>query len=147
MPKLDELVSSNDPESEEVKAAFRGKTWQSLSLDLLLSNREGLYLLTPEAYRYYFPAYMTVSLKYFETADLLPHTVIFSLTLKAEENEKIRNYTSLRLRAFSLKELLAIEKYIEFMQKEHKENFLESQLENALQSVRGSKMGQPRHNK
>jgi hypothetical protein len=61
--------------------AFLGKTWKGLSADLLLYHRSAMYMFTPRAHHYYFPAFMRVALELRDEAEDIPDLIIYHLSL------------------------------------------------------------------
>ena len=61
--------------------AFLGMTWKSLSADLLVYHRSAMYMFTPSAHHYYFPAFMSVALELRSEADDIPDLIIYHLSL------------------------------------------------------------------
>ena len=93
------------PEWNEVEQAFKGKHWGQLRVDFLHYHYDALYVFTPEAYRYYLPAYMLNSILYNEESDIVPATVIYSLTPREDPkdlddfNDRIGGFTPLQREA------------------------------------------------
>lgn len=67
-----------DWEGAPIKALFRGKHWREVSLDLLLSHTECIWHLTPEAFRFYVPAFLLASLD--DDPDTVYESTLYSLT-------------------------------------------------------------------
>jgi hypothetical protein len=66
---------------EDATEAFLGKTWKSLSADLLVYHRSAMYMFTPPAHHYYFPAFMSVALELRSEAEDIPDLIIYHLSL------------------------------------------------------------------
>jgi hypothetical protein len=66
---------------EGATEAFLGKTWKSLSADLLVYHRSAMYMFTPRAHHYYFPAFMSVALELRSEAEDIPDLIIYHLSL------------------------------------------------------------------
>ena len=64
-------------ECKQVAAAFRGKHWRQIQCDNLESG--AIFCLSPEAYRFYLPAYLITSVLHYDEADVIPSEVVFSL--------------------------------------------------------------------
>jgi hypothetical protein len=56
---------------------FSGKRWDSLDVRNLRCHAIALYMFTPEAHRYYLPAFMKASLEYPAEADVIPENILF----------------------------------------------------------------------
>ena len=61
-PRPDQLVTSRQPDAEEVRRDFGKVHWRDLSEEVLMHHRASLVFLTPEAFRFYLPAYLRASL-------------------------------------------------------------------------------------
>ncbi len=59
--------------------AFLGKSWEALSADLLLYHRSVMYMFTPRAHHYYFPAFMGAALELRTEAEDIPDLIIYHL--------------------------------------------------------------------
>ena len=79
-PGDDRIVTERDnQESFDIESDFKGKSWEELDFDILASHQDSLPLLTPEAFAFYIPAYMLISLRYYEKADILVDFTLYSL--------------------------------------------------------------------
>ena len=65
---------------ETTLKSFKGKHWQEVSLDTLIKNRDHLPWFTPNAYRFYLPAFLIASILYYEKVDVLKNNTLYSLT-------------------------------------------------------------------
>lgn len=59
----DRIVVHECLECEEVSRDFAGQRWTELSWDVLESHHDSIPLLSPEAFAYYLPAYLTAAVK------------------------------------------------------------------------------------
>jgi len=59
---------------------FLGKPWKGLDADLLRYHRAAMYMFTPPAHHYYFPAFMDAALDSPPEADDLPDLIIYHLS-------------------------------------------------------------------
>ena len=67
-------------ECDQVKAAFLGKRWSEISLGTLRDHYCSLPLLSPEAFRYYLPAFLLGAIKDMDHPNSSLHTfAIYSL--------------------------------------------------------------------
>jgi hypothetical protein len=60
-PGDDDIVPrdmKNDRSSQEVRRAFRGKPWQSLTKEEVYRHCDDLVFMTPEAYHFFLPGFM-----------------------------------------------------------------------------------------
>jgi hypothetical protein len=85
-PGDDRIVTAYRDYEDESLSDFVGKDWRDTGIDLLCpascpnKHSSSLCFMTPEAFVYYLPAYMTVSVSHYEELDLLPNNVIYGLT-------------------------------------------------------------------
>jgi hypothetical protein len=74
-----------DFERHDIQDAFAGKTWDSISDDVLLHHAEAVFFFTPEAWVYYLPAYMSFMIRDLEGCDFVIHSVVESLVSNMDE--------------------------------------------------------------
>src|SRR3954453_4178069 len=89
-PAEDRLVlkaSADAPDAGELREEFAGRTWKSLTLEFLRRHSLAIFLMTPEAFRYYLPAYMSVSITNPDEADVIPETLVSALNPSAKVDE------------------------------------------------------------
>lgn len=132
MPERGSIVSMNDPESLDVENSLCGKPWQSISPELIYSNRVGIFFLTPQAYRYYLPAYMLASIRDLTATDNVADSIIYGFTFR----EKCKDFTYSRLRAFTSEELDVITEFIKFMKQEYPNEFFDDAIKGVLESIK-----------
>jgi hypothetical protein len=97
-PGDDNLVWSSHDAFVDFYETFRGKHWKNISENTLYSWRHDLHRFTPEAFRYYLPAFIISELRSTEGADL--EAVIFYLTPPEEEGPKTEFFQS-RIEGFT----------------------------------------------
>lgn len=72
-------------ESGEVVHAFAGRHWKELPLDFLSAHLMSRHNFTPEAFRYYLPAYLLASLRRLSPAEAetgavnIPEAIVYDL--------------------------------------------------------------------
>ncbi len=122
----DARIVKSGQAGEEVRQAFRGKSWQHLSVNQLTYHHVDLPVLTPEAFRFYLPAFMTAVLQHHDHVGTMPINVIHSLTppdanmvsqlvekqLDTQKYEKVQDFLA-RVSAFTGKERAAIRVFLE----------------------------------
>lgn len=69
----------DDPEALEVRRAFAGKHWRDVPFDALEQVSWALPFLSPVAYQFYLPAFLTFALIDYQRANPVPHEVVQSL--------------------------------------------------------------------
>lgn len=85
-------LEGNDLERKQIREGFsRYENWQDVPRELLVQERDALPLFEPQGFRFYLPAYMLFALEDYEGADMIPESIVHSLTLPDAE----RSYTSL----------------------------------------------------
>jgi hypothetical protein len=79
-------------ESGETVHVFAGRHWKELPLEFLSAHLMKLSNLTPEAFRYYLPAYLLASLRRLSPAEAekgavnIPETVVYHLSPAGRES-------------------------------------------------------------
>jgi hypothetical protein len=79
-------------ECAKVAIFFKGRTQSGNTLDELKAQHTALALFTPEAFQFFLPAYMLVSMDQYEKGDLIPDAIRFHFeyTLEAKGHFAIR---------------------------------------------------------
>lgn len=121
-------------ECDEIGEAFRGKHWKDMGLEFLSRFRESLCLLSPEAFWFYLPAYMMVSLDHFDEADIIPESIIYNLTPPTREHANIYEMKHFlgRIEGFTEAQKKAIRSFIKFVRSRSPETFHDSENTTAL---------------
>lgn len=71
-----------DLERKQIKEEFsRYENWLDVPRELLLQERDALPLFEPQGFRFYLPAYMLFALEDYEGTDMIPESIVHSLTL------------------------------------------------------------------
>jgi hypothetical protein len=113
-PGDDRIVENpNDMESSRLRARFKGKHWTTVPLSTLIKDRSGLPLMTPEAFRFFLPAYMHASVVYPDAVDVIPENVVFHLTPPAERSANAEWFRE-RIRGFSPEQMETIRSFIRY---------------------------------
>ena len=118
-------------ECNEVAAAFRGKSWDEVPLDVLRYNHEGLFFFTVQGYRYYLPAYLRATVQFYDEAGNIPGTVIFSLSPPATEEPKMDEFHS-KMEGFEPNQKRVIKEFLDFIVEFHGSDFANKLPEIAL---------------
>lgn len=132
-PRDDRLVSAPHLGGEyaEIAAAFKGRTWSSLDLEFLRYHHASLFFLTPEAYRYFLPAYLRVSVLSYRKADLIPGSVLYSLTPPADPGPDKDEFLS-RVATLSQGQKRVIRRFLEYLRDAHRGGFLRGEINRPL---------------
>ena len=82
-------------DDEGVTEYFTGTTWRGHSVENLRYHSVAMSFLTPEAHRYYLPAFMIAALDNREEADIIPDHIVyhFSNTDEAFWQERIEKFS------------------------------------------------------
>jgi hypothetical protein len=67
-------------DDEGVSDYFRGRTWRGHAVKDLRYHDVALSFFTPEAFRYFLPAFMLATIDDPETADIIPQGILFHLS-------------------------------------------------------------------
>ena len=80
-PGRERLVEYPDYwESPSVIESFAGTHWNDVPLDTLINHRLSLPLFTPEAFRFYLPAFLRAAVAHPAAVDTLTENLFFMLT-------------------------------------------------------------------
>jgi len=119
-------------ECNEVLAAFKGKHWKDVSLETLLYHSDGVYSFTPEAYRFYLPAYLLAGSLDYDRADMIPFTVVMSL-IPPPDARDLTNYR-LRMEGFTPGQRRVIKSFLEFLKRHYSMDDPLGDIDRALQA-------------
>ncbi|MEA5514770.1 DUF6714 family protein [Nodularia sp. UHCC 0506] len=134
-PRDDQLVydnSGNHLECEEIARDFRGKDWKTIPLETLRYNADSLLFFTPQAYRFYLPAYLLASIQFYREADIITNNVVYSLTAPEEQGFEMKRFL-LRVSFFSLTQKSAIRSFLKFLLTKHSGNFPLGDINTAIE--------------
>jgi hypothetical protein len=127
-------------ECKQVADYFRGTRWQDVDLAFLRKYGERadasacLTFMSPEAFRYYLPAFLLVVAESFDEADLLVQTVVSSITPRRDQsNRALVEFVRKRLEGFTSEQREAIRLFLEYMKREHAQEYLFGELDTALE--------------
>lgn len=90
-PGNDNIVPYPDGyEYNDVYKAFKSVNWQEVNWEWLKMHYsaptgDALLFMTPEAYRYYLPAYLLITIDSYEECDVLSDYIIYGLTAQRYE--------------------------------------------------------------
>ena len=76
----DDKIAKPDTDGASLTRAFWGKNWRDVQLTTLSNYHVDLPLMTPEAFRYYVPAFMLATMFYYHHVSTLPMGLMHSLT-------------------------------------------------------------------
>jgi uncharacterized protein DUF6714 len=84
MPDIAHLLEPGaeaELEGERIVAGFGGRRWWDVPHDVLVDRFEALEYFSPQAFRYYLPAFLIASVTYYADDDVLADYVISALTV------------------------------------------------------------------
>lgn len=97
-----------DLERKQIREGFsRYENWLDVPRELLLQERDALPLFEPQGFRFYLPAYMLFALEDYEGADMIPESIVHSLTLP-DAGTKLYEFVRERLVLFSEEQRKAV---------------------------------------
>lgn len=76
----DDQIAEPGGDNRDVLRALRGREWHDLSLAVITDFHVDLLVLTPEAFRYYLPAFLLAILYHYQHTSTLPLSVMHCLT-------------------------------------------------------------------
>ena len=107
------VVDNDDLECQQIREKLGGHHWRDLAIDDLAGESDALSFLTPEAFRFYLPAFIRVSLTDPFRADLIPDAILSALGIpedpvvrRERERELTRRVAKTGLPAKALEDLL-----------------------------------------
>ena len=87
-PGMQNTTEHSCGECDELRNTFGPMEWEAIPQDIIDDNFGQLSLFTPEAYRYFLPAYLLRCLDNFDPDNMVCEFVIYSLTPDNNENGK-----------------------------------------------------------
>ena len=114
-----------------------GKRWRDLKFEDVAQSPEALVWLFPEAFRYYLPAYLTMSVRYWRVAPKVLSCVVFMLSSGPKTwegwSQKGRHYQRTGA-GFSPEQQAAIERGLEYLLESEIDSVRKAQIRHALDS-------------
>lgn len=95
-------------ECEEIRQSFRGQTPVTLRDEVILTHFDSLPLLTPEAFRYFIPAYIRYSVEH-------PDSTVAEFVLYRLAPKPFAEFDDERFRLFAPKERDTVIAFLEFL--------------------------------
>lgn len=112
--------NSMDLEAIELRDVFRGKNWNEISTELLLSGHAALVYFTPVGFRFYLPAFMLATLFNWDTADIVPESLILELIPPSDDDPGRVKFNE-RLAILTTSEKKAVRAFLEYLDKKYAE--------------------------
>jgi hypothetical protein len=119
--------SGDHLECNEIRALFAGRHWREMPLETVLHHPEALSAFTPEAFRFFLPAFLLAALFHFDEADVLPESIVSGFRRPRHSYDETRQRE--RLQILTPDQTRAICGFIDFLEQEHGEGFLPGELE------------------
>jgi hypothetical protein len=119
--------TSEDLERQQIAADFRGKSWRDVDLAFVRryvgADAACLAFMSSDAFRYFLPAFLLITIDEFESIDLVgPSTVHYLTPWHDESDEAMRTYEEQRFGAFTPAQQEAIELFLEYMRDVHRDD-------------------------
>ena len=131
-PRDIRLTEGSSSDAFETEQFLKNRKWQDLELNELVRNHESVFFLTPEALRYYIPAFLLSSVLNYKEANPIPDTLIFLLTPPATEDPASRIRFNARFGQFNKAQRQTIKAFLEFIRDEYGEDFPDQTGSNEL---------------
>ena len=112
LPPPETMINNHCCECADVSAAFAGKRWPEVTLDDVMRGRE-IALLTPAAWRYYLPAFLTWTIRAPETVDVLQDNLVYQLE-PPRDGQGVPEWFNERAVDFSAEQRRAIVGFLEW---------------------------------
>jgi hypothetical protein len=107
------ITTCQCPECEKIGARFRGTTWRDHTLDQLQQHQTAISLFSPEALRFFLPAFMVRSLGRWWDVTLMPFFIAQQFVPRtAVEDAVTKRHREARWNAFSPEQHRAIAAYL-----------------------------------
>jgi hypothetical protein len=103
----------NCSECRRVAVFFKGKTWKGHTEEELRAYHVALSLFTPEAFHYFLPAFMLVSMNLYEKGDVIPDAIRFHF----EYSQEMKSHFAVRMSKFTPAQRKAIIDYLVLMER------------------------------
>lgn len=102
----------NCSECRRMAEFFKGRESTGYTLEELREHHVALSLFTPEAFHFFLPAFMEVSVDKYEKGDVIPDSIRFHFECSAE----MQGHFVVRMSKFSAPQRKAIIEYLVFME-------------------------------
>ncbi len=99
-------------ECTRIAEFFKGRAASGLTLEELRAEHNALTLFTPDAFQYYLPAFMLVSLDHYEKGDVIPDAIRFHF----ECSHEMKSQFAVRLSRFTPEQREAIIDYLTYLE-------------------------------
>jgi hypothetical protein len=128
------ITSHRCEECSELRDAFSRLKWDQVPTAVIDENFGQLSLFTPEAYRYFLPAYLLRCLDNLDPESMVCEFVIYSLTPDSA-NEETRQWAAERHQLFDQKQQAAIVEFLDLIQSSDEFKTFHDEVAKALRVV------------
>ena len=97
----DDNIAAPNWDDEGTTEYFRGKDWRGRSPKDLRQYASSLSFFTPDAFRFFLPAFMLAELDDPETADIIAESIAFDFTQALSREDRIRQFAKPELAAIA----------------------------------------------
>ena len=122
-PGDNRLTQGSSMEAAEIRDFLRSRHWQDLRLDELVHSHASLFFMTPEAVRYFLPAFLIASVQHYDDSDQIPSTLLFFLNPYAMSDSAYQSRFRERFESFNNSERAAIRAFLEYLRDTHSADF------------------------
>ncbi len=122
-PGDDGLTHGSSMEAVEVGDFLRARRWQDLRLGELARNHASLFFMTPEALRYYIPAFLVAAVRDYDDSDQIPSSLLSLLSPFALNDSDYQTRFRQRYELFNDSQRDAIRAFLEYLRDTHSEDF------------------------
>ena len=105
-------------EEAHLTSLFKGRHWKDLGLSELMQDAE-LSGLTPEAFRFYLPAYLLAVVNHYWESDVLPEYMAWRMDPEKYRGSTHSSWFSHIVAALDREQRDAVRAYFEFLRDEH----------------------------
>lgn len=122
-PGDNHLTEGSSLEAGDVSSFLKGRRWQDFRVEELARNHESLFFMTPEAVRYYIPAFLIASVRHYDDSDKIPSTLLFFLNPFSMTDSNYQSRFKQRFEPFTDSERSALIAFLEYIRDTHAEDF------------------------
>ena len=104
-------------ECSELRSAFAGRDWRTLSREFLEQYYGSLPLLSPEALQYYLPAYLLAAIAEFHHDNIVAEFTVCNLTPEVQD-EGHADHLREKLRPFSAEQMRVLADFMQLVRED-----------------------------
>jgi hypothetical protein len=113
-PAEEDIATHDCSECLAIRAAFARRTWDSLQPSELEARFDSLPMLSPSAFKYYLPAYLTYSLEHLDADCLVCQFTIYAIAPDTDAEEaKFVDWWRERLQLFTPEQFEVLVQFLE----------------------------------